>query len=62
MEVFLHLWDELDDLAAACRHIATATALEAASLAKPVARACITAVLAAAAGGHSWYSSLKNLW
>jgi hypothetical protein len=28
MEVFLHLWDELDDLAGACRHVATSTASE----------------------------------
>jgi hypothetical protein len=28
MEVFLHLWDELDDLASLCRHAATATAGE----------------------------------
>ena len=28
MEVFLHLWDELDDLTAACRHLATCAASE----------------------------------
>ncbi len=28
MEVFLHLWDELDDLTGACRHVATSTASE----------------------------------
>ena len=28
MEVFLHLWDELDDLASVCRHMATTTAGE----------------------------------
>ena len=28
MEVFLHLWDELDDLAHACRHVATSVASE----------------------------------
>ena len=28
MEVFLHLWDELDDLASLCRHAATAAASE----------------------------------
>ena len=26
MEIFLHLWDELDDLSAACRHL-TASAV-----------------------------------
>jgi hypothetical protein len=28
MEIFLHLWDELDDLASLCRHAATSTAAE----------------------------------
>ena len=28
MEIFLHLWDELDDLASLCRHAATSTASE----------------------------------
>jgi len=28
MEVFLHLWDELDDLTGVCRHVATSTASE----------------------------------
>ena len=28
MEVFLHLWDELDDLTGACRHVATCAAAE----------------------------------
>jgi len=28
MEVFLHLWDELDDLTAVCRHVATSAATE----------------------------------
>lgn len=28
MEVFLHLWDELDDLGSVCRHVATSTASE----------------------------------
>jgi hypothetical protein len=28
MEIFLHLWDELDDLAGACRHVATSVASE----------------------------------
>ena len=28
MEVFLHLWDELDDLTHACRHVATSVASE----------------------------------
>ena len=28
MEVFLHLWDELDDLTGVCRHVATTMAAE----------------------------------
>ena len=28
MEIFLHLWDEIDDLSAACRHVATSVASE----------------------------------
>jgi len=28
MEVFLHLWDELDDLYSACRHLTTSAASE----------------------------------
>ena len=37
MERLLHLWDELDDLAGACRHVAVSTADEVASLAAPIA-------------------------
>jgi hypothetical protein len=28
MEVFLHLWDEIDDLFSACRHVAASAASE----------------------------------
>ena len=28
MEVFLHLWDELDDLTSVCRHVAASAASE----------------------------------
>lgn len=28
MEVFLHLWDELDDLSGTCRHVATCAVAE----------------------------------
>ena len=57
MEIFLNLWDELDDLAGACRHIATSFAIEAASLARPAAAVLLTA----AATPLGWLSSLKNL-
>ena len=46
MEIFLNLWDELDDLAGACRHIATSFAIEAASLARPAATVLLTAAAA----------------
>ena len=54
MEIFLNLWDELDDLAGACRHIATSFALEAAELARPMAALVLTVPL-------GWLASLKNL-
>jgi hypothetical protein len=55
MEIFLNLWDELDDLAGACRHIATSFALEAAELVRPAVALVLTT---AAASG---LTSLKNL-
>ena len=57
MEIFLNLWDELDDLAGACRHIATSFALEAAVLVRPLA----AVVLTTATVPLSWLASLKNL-
>jgi hypothetical protein len=39
MEFLLHLWDELDDLAGACRHVATSTASEAVALSAPLVAA-----------------------
>jgi hypothetical protein len=36
VERLLLLWDELDDLAGVCRHVATSTAEEVASLAAPL--------------------------
>lgn len=36
MEIFLHLWDELDDLTHACRHLATAAAVEVLTGAAPI--------------------------
>jgi hypothetical protein len=39
VERLLQLWDELDDLAGACRHVARSTADEVASLAAPIAAA-----------------------
>ena len=57
MEIFLNLWDELDDLVGACRHIATSFALEASALARPLA----TLLFTATAIPLSWLGSLKNL-
>jgi hypothetical protein len=42
MEIFLNLWDELDDLVGACRHIATSTAIELTGVARPAAIFVIT--------------------
>ena len=36
MEFFLHFWDELDDAAGACRHVATTTLAEAAAVSMPL--------------------------
>jgi hypothetical protein len=55
MEIFLNLWDELDDLAGACRHIATSFALEAAALARPAA----ALVLATATVPLSWLGAWR---
>jgi hypothetical protein len=57
MEIFLNLWDEIDDFAGACRHIATSYAVEAAALSRPMA----ASLLALAATPLAWISSLKNL-
>jgi hypothetical protein len=57
MEIFLNLWDEIDDFAGACRHIATSFAVEAAALSRPLA----ASVLALAAAPLGWLWSLKNL-
>jgi hypothetical protein len=48
MEIFLNLWDELDDLAGACRHIATSTAIELTSIARPFATVLATTAVASA--------------
>jgi hypothetical protein len=45
MEFMLFLWDELDDLAGACRHVATCAATEVAAMSAPL----ITALVAGTA-------------
>ena len=54
MEIFLNLWDELDDLAHACRHIATSTAIELASVARPA----FTFLVTLAAAPFGWLLKL----
>jgi len=49
MEFFLHLWDELDDLAGVCRHVATATAAEVIASAAPLIATASAVLLAGAA-------------
>jgi hypothetical protein len=49
MEMFLHLWDELDDVAGACRHVATSTVVEIAAVAAPLIAAAAELLLAGAA-------------
>lgn len=53
MERLLLLWDELDDIAAACRHVALVTADEVVSLGAPVA--AVATSLGAALLGLSWH-------
>ena len=42
MEIFLHLWDELDDLSAACRHM-TFSAVDEVSQISSAAAAAVAA-------------------
>ncbi len=42
MEIFLNLWDELDDLVGACRHLATSAVIEVATLGRPAATLIVT--------------------
>ena len=49
MEMFLHLWDELDDVAGACRHVATSTVVEITAAAAPLIAAAAEVLLAGAA-------------
>ena len=48
MEFFLHLWDELDDVVSACRHLATETAGEVLSSAAPLIATASVALIAGA--------------
>lgn len=61
MEIFLNLWDELDDLAGACRHIATSTAAELAGVARPLAALVIGSATSFWSAVWGFIPSLKNL-
>ena len=42
MEIFLHLWDEVDDLTGACRHAATCAVSELLEGAAPLVAGALT--------------------
>jgi hypothetical protein len=48
-EFLLHLWDELDDIAGVCRHLATSAAAEVVASAAPLIAAVSAALLAGTA-------------
>ena len=48
-EFFLHLWDEVDDIAGVCRHLATSAAAEVVATAAPLIAAVSAALLAGTA-------------
>ena len=54
MEVMLLLWDELDDWAHACRHLATTAIAEVADVAAPLATALL-------AGTVAFWSAFRDL-
>jgi hypothetical protein len=56
MEIFLNLWDELDDLVGACRHLATSTAIELTSIARPA----FTLIVTLAAAPFGWLLELAS--
>jgi len=45
-EFFLHLWDELDDVLGACRHLATSAAVEMVAAAAPLIATASATLLA----------------
>lgn len=56
MEIFLNLWDELDDLVGACRHLATSTVIEVATLARPA----VSLILSLTAAPLVWLMRLGS--
>ncbi len=61
MEFLLHLWDELDDVAGACRHVATSAANEILVAAAPLIATASTLVLAGAAAVFLAHRPLPSL-
>jgi hypothetical protein len=49
MEFLLHLWDELDDVVGACRHVATSAVAEVVAADAPLIAAASALVLAGGA-------------
>jgi len=49
MEFLLHLWDELDDLVGACRHVATSAVAEVVAADAPLIAAASALLLAGGA-------------
>jgi len=49
MEFLAHLWDEIDDVAGVCRHVATSAAAEVLATAAPLIAAATGILLAGAA-------------
>jgi hypothetical protein len=59
VERLLRLWDELDDLAGACRHVAVSAADEFASIATPIA--ALVSALAAGLLAVEWQTHFSIL-
>ena len=60
-ETFLHLWDELDDLAGVCRHVASSAASEMLAVSAPLIAAASGTLLAGAATLLLYHRELLNV-
>ena len=60
-ELFLHLWDEWDDLIGACRHVAASVAAETVAAAAPLIVSASSSLLAGAATLLLAHRHLLNL-
>jgi len=61
MEFLLHLWDELDDVAGACRHLATSAAAEVLAAAAPLIAAASALLLACCLSCFGAHREFLNL-